>query len=56
MHTFLHPLRRGVRIARDRALMRLVPTRPGTIIAAWVVVGIVVALNGVLIVLTLSEA
>ncbi len=45
-----------VRIARDRDLMRLVPTRTATIISAWVVVGIVVTLNGVLIGLTLAEA
>jgi manganese transport protein len=45
-----------VRIARDPALMRLVPTRPGTIVSAWVVVGIVVSLNAVLIVLTVLEA
>lgn len=45
-----------VRIARDRSLMRLVPTLPATIACAWVVVGIVVALNCVLIALTILEA
>ncbi|MDX6321034.1 MAG: manganese transport protein [Propionibacteriaceae bacterium] len=44
-----------VRIARDRSLMRLVPTLRATIACAWVVVGIVVALNCVLIALTVLE-
>lgn len=44
-----------VRIARDRSLMRLVPTLRATIACAWVVVGIVVALNCVLIALTILE-
>ncbi len=42
-----------VRFARDPRLMALVPTRRATIRTAWVVVGLIVALNGVLVVLLL---
>ncbi|MFL6027010.1 MAG: Nramp family divalent metal transporter, partial [Friedmanniella sp.] len=40
-----------VRIARDPALMALVPTRRATIALAWVVAGAIVALNALLVVL-----
>jgi len=40
------------RLAADPALMKLAPTRPVTIRLAWLVIGIVTALNAVLIVLT----
>ncbi|WP_375430089.1 Nramp family divalent metal transporter [uncultured Friedmanniella sp.] len=43
-----------VRIARDRRLMALAPTRPATIAVAWVVAAAIVALNVVLIVLLLA--
>lgn len=43
-----------VRIAADRELMRLVPTRRVVLVLAWVVVAVVVALNAGLIVLTLA--
>lgn len=43
-----------VRIARDRRLMALVPTRPGTIAVAWVVAAAIVSLNVVLVVLLLA--
>jgi len=42
-----------VRIAADPALTGLIPTRRGVLTLAWVVVGLVVALNAVLVVLTL---
>jgi manganese transport protein len=42
-----------VRIAADRQLMHLAPTGRNVIRLAWVVVGIVVALNATLVVLTL---
>ncbi len=42
-----------VRIAGDRSLMHLVPTRRSVIVTAWVVVGIVASLNAALVVLTL---
>jgi manganese transport protein len=42
-----------VRIAADRHLMRLAPTSRNVIRLAWLVVGIVVALNATLVVLTL---
>jgi manganese transport protein len=42
-----------VRIAADRDLMHLVPTRRATIGIAWLVIGIVTTLNVILIVLTL---
>jgi manganese transport protein len=45
-----------VRLTSDRRLMGLVPTRTATIACAWVVVGIVVTLNAVLVVLTIAEA
>jgi NRAMP (natural resistance-associated macrophage protein)-like metal ion transporter len=41
-----------VRIASDRDLMHLVPTRRATIGVAWSVIGTVTALNVILIVLT----
>jgi manganese transport protein len=41
-----------VRIAADRELMRMVPTRRATIGVAWLVIGIVTTLNLILIVLT----
>ena len=41
-----------VRIAADRDLMRLVPTRRSVIRVAWLVVAVVVALNATLVVLT----
>ena len=41
-----------VRIAADRDLMHLVPTRRATIGIAWLVIGIVTALNAILILLT----
>jgi manganese transport protein len=44
------------RIAADRSLMRLAPTRPLTIRLAWLVIGVVSALNAVLIVLTIPAA
>jgi len=40
-----------VRLARDRELMALVPTRRATIGLAWVVAGAIVALNALLVVL-----
>ena len=45
-----------VRIAGDRGLMRLVPTLRGVIAVAWLVIGLVITLNAVLIGLTVSEA
>ena len=42
-----------VRIAADDGLMRLAPTGRHVIRLAWLVVGIVVALNATLVVLTL---
>ncbi len=44
-----------VRIAADRQLMRLVPTRPVVLVLAWLVIAVVISLNAVLIVLTASE-
>jgi manganese transport protein len=43
-----------VRIAADHDLMHLAPTRRGTIGVAWLVIGVVTALNLILIVLTVS--
>ena len=43
-----------VRIASDPELMRLVPTRRATIGVAGLVIGIVTALNVILIVLTVA--
>jgi manganese transport protein len=43
-----------VRIAADSELMHLVPTRRATIGIAWLVIGIVTALNLILIVLTVA--
>jgi Mn2+/Fe2+ NRAMP family transporter len=40
-----------VRIASDRDLMHLVPTRRATIAVAWFVIGVVTTLNLILIVL-----
>ncbi len=45
-----------VSLARDRRLMKLVPTRASTIAAAWVVVAVIVALNAALIVLLVRDA
>jgi manganese transport protein len=45
-----------VRIAQDRRLMHLVPTRRPVIVAAWVVVAMIVSLNAGLIVLTLTRS
>jgi hypothetical protein len=42
------------RIASDPELMHLVPTRRATIGVAWSVIGIVTALNVILIVLTVA--
>jgi hypothetical protein len=42
------------RIAADLELMHLVPTRRATIRVAWSVIGIVTALNVILIVLTVA--
>ena len=42
-----------VRIAADARLMHLAPTGRRTVVVAWLVVGIVVALNATLVVLTL---
>ena len=44
-----------VRIAADRQLMRLVPTKPVVLVLAWLVIAVVISLNAVLIVLTASE-
>jgi manganese transport protein len=38
-------------LARNTELMRLVPTRRGTLVIAWLVVAIIVALNAALVVL-----
>jgi manganese transport protein len=43
-----------VRLASDSELMHLVPTRRTTIGVAWLVIGIVTALNVILIVLTVA--
>ncbi len=45
-----------VRIAADRELMRLAPTRTGTLALAWLVVVVVVVLNATLIVLLARAA
>jgi manganese transport protein len=45
-----------VRMAADPQLMRLVPTRRGVLALAWLVIALVISLNVVLIVLTLSES
>ena len=44
-----------IRIAADRDLMRLAPTRPATVAAAWVVIGLVILLNATLVVFTVGE-
>jgi manganese transport protein len=44
-----------VRITADRALMRLAPTRAATTAFGWLVVGVVVALNAVLVILTVRS-
>jgi manganese transport protein len=44
-----------VRIAQDRTLLAAAPTRPLTIMVAWIVVGLVVALNAGLLVGVISE-
>jgi manganese transport protein len=43
-------------LARDRNLMRLAPTRPGTLVTAWVVAGVIVALNAALVVLLVLDS
>jgi len=43
-----------VRIASDSKLMHVVPTRRATIGVAWLVIGIVTALNLILILLTVA--
>ena len=45
-----------VRIAQDRRLMHLVPTRRPVIVTAWVVVAMIISLNAGLIVLTLNRS
>jgi manganese transport protein len=45
-----------VRIAADQQLMHLVPTRRGTILVAWLVIGVVSTLNMILIGLTITSA
>jgi manganese transport protein len=40
-----------VRIARNRQLMVLAPTRAGTVLVAWVIVAMIIALNAALVVL-----
>ncbi|GAB3914668.1 divalent metal cation transporter MntH [Microlunatus endophyticus] len=45
-----------VRIAQDRTLLGAAPTRPFTIMVAWVIVGLVIALNLLLLVLTATDA
>jgi manganese transport protein len=45
-----------VRIASDSELMHSVPTRRATVGVAWLVIGIVTALNVILIVLTVAGA
>ena len=44
-----------VNIARDHRLMTLAPTRPATIVVAWVVVFVVIVLNGALLIMTGSR-
>jgi manganese transport protein len=44
------------RIAADSSLMRLAPTKPLTVGLAWIVIGIVSALNAILIMLTVASA
>jgi manganese transport protein len=44
-----------VRIAADRQLMHLVPTRRATVAVAWLVIGVVSALNLILIGLTVTS-
>ena len=44
-----------VRLARDRRLMALVPTRGATLVAAWLVVVVIVTLNAALVVLLLTQ-
>jgi manganese transport protein len=44
-----------VRIAADRQLMHLVPTRQATVTVAWLVIGVVSALNLILIGLTVAS-
>ncbi len=44
-----------VRIAADRQLMHLVPTRRATVTVAWLVIGVVSALNLILIGLTVTS-
>ena len=42
-----------VRRARDSRLMALAPTRRGTVLVAWVIVAMIILLNGALVVLLL---
>jgi manganese transport protein len=44
-----------VRLAQNRWLMRLVPTKAVTVVAAWLVVGLIVALNLVLLFLIWTD-
>ncbi len=44
-----------VRLASDRELMRLVPTRRPVLALAWLVIALVISLNAVLIVLLVAE-
>ena len=44
-----------VRIAADRQLMHLVPTRRATLGVAWLVIGVVSTLNLILIWLTINS-
>jgi manganese transport protein len=44
-----------VRIAGDRSLMALAPTRRVVLALAWLVIAVVIALNAVLVVLTVAE-
>ena len=43
-------------LARDRKLMRLVPTRRSTLVVAWLVAAVIVALNTALVVLLVQDA
>lgn len=45
-----------VNIARDRALMALVPTRLFTIVVAWIIVAVVISLNAVLVIMAAAGA
>lgn len=45
-----------LRITADRDRMRLAPTARVTLVLAWLVIGMVIALNLTLVVLTVAEA